>query len=247
LQLPEVLRALSGRPFSQLSWYAVSISLAVILIRMLWIFPATYLPRLLFRSIRERDPYPAWQHVTIVGWAGMRGVVSLAAALALPLKLENGSPFPGRELILFLTFAVILATLVLQGLSLSPLIRWLGVKDDLAAEEEERTARLKANQAAIARLDELTQTKSINPDIVQRLRIEYQDRLRQLEVCAPEVSAEPRRLFSSEYERLSHEALGVERKTILRLRNEMIINDEVHRRIQRDIDLAEVRLSQPTR
>src|SRR5207249_7530013 len=86
LQLPEVLRALSGNAISirQLVWYALVISLAVILIRILWVFPATYLPRLLFKTIREKDPYPSWRHVTIVAWTGMRGVVSLAAALALP-------------------------------------------------------------------------------------------------------------------------------------------------------------------
>src|SRR6266513_3255330 len=130
LQLPEVLRHLSGRSIPQLVWYAFVISLAVIIIRILWVFPATYLPRLIFKSIRDRDPYPAWQHVTIVAWTGMRGVVSLAAALALPLTLQNGAPFPGRPTILFLTFSVILATLVLQGLSLPAVIRWLRVEDD---------------------------------------------------------------------------------------------------------------------
>src|SRR6266850_4936077 len=98
LQLPEVLRNLSGQPIAPLVGYATAISLAAILIRILWVFPASYLPRLLFKSIRDRDPYPAWQHVTIVAWTGMRGVVSLAAALALPLS------FPARDLILFLTF-----------------------------------------------------------------------------------------------------------------------------------------------
>src|SRR5206468_8038243 len=127
--------------------YALLISLAVILIRILWVFPATYLPRLLFKSIRERDPYPAWQHVTVVAWTGMRGVVSLAAALSIPLTLQNGAPFPGRDLILFLTFIVILATLVVQGLSLPWLIHRLGIEDDKAAEKEEREARLNANRA----------------------------------------------------------------------------------------------------
>src|SRR5207244_864393 len=135
LQLPEVLRALSGNAISirQLVWYALVISLAVILIRILWVFPSTYLQRLLFKVIREKDPYPSWRHVTIVAWTGMRGVVSLAAALALPLMIQDGSPFPGRDLILFLTFIVILATLVVHGLSLPPLIRWLGIKVDGAA------------------------------------------------------------------------------------------------------------------
>src|SRR3989442_6355246 len=183
LQLPEVLRALSGNaiPIRQLVWYALVISLAVVLIRILWVYPATYLPRLLFRTIREKDPYPSWRHVTIVAWTGMRGVVSLAAALALPLTIQDGSPFPGRDLILFLTFIVILATLVVQGLSLPLLIRRLGIEDDGAAETEEREARLKANQAALARLNEIFESDPAKADAWQRLRIEYEDRIRQLE------------------------------------------------------------------
>jgi CPA1 family monovalent cation:H+ antiporter len=245
LQLPDILRALSGYSIGRLVWYGTVISLAVIIIRVLWVFPATYLPRILFPSIRTRDPHPRWEYVTIVAWTGMRGVVSLAAAMALPLAMNDGSPFPGRPLILFLTFTVILATLVIQGLSLPPIIRWLGVEDDHAIEEEEREARLKGNEAALARLNEIADSGKIPENIVQRLRVEYEDRLRQLEVCESENDEMPRGLFSSEYEHLSHELLLVERKTIIELRNERVINDEVLRRIQRDIDLAEARLHHP--
>src|SRR5207248_4580335 len=155
-------------PISQLVWYALVISLAVILIRIFWVFPATYLPCLLFKTIRASAPYPSWRHVTIVAWTGMRGVVSLAAALALPLTIQNGSPFPGRDLILFLTFIVILATLVVQGLSLPPLIRRLGIEDDGAAETEEREARLKANQAALGRLHEIAERDPAKADALER-------------------------------------------------------------------------------
>src|SRR6266576_6919600 len=129
LQLPEVLRALSGNAISipRLVWDALLISFAVILIRILWVFPATYLPRWIFKKLCKHDPHPKWQHVTIVAWTGMRGVVSLAAALALPHTIRDGSPFPARALFLFLTFIVILAVLVGQGLSLSPRIRGLGI------------------------------------------------------------------------------------------------------------------------
>lgn len=244
LQLPEVLSALSGHsiPVHRLVWYALLISLAVILVRILWVFPATYLPRLLFRKLCRHDPYPPWRHVTIVVWTDMRGVVSLAAALALPLTLRNGSPFPGRDLILFLTFVVILATLVLQGLSLPPLIRWLGIQDDRSMEKEERDARLKANQAALTRLNEIGERDPAKDDALQRLRVEYEDHIRQVESAEPESAGTPLRLFSSEYERLSHEALQIERVTIIKLRNQDVISDEVLRRIQRDIDLAEARL-----
>jgi len=129
--------------------------------------------------LRKRDPYPAWQNVAIVAWTGMRGVVSLAAALAVPLTLSDGSPFPGRDYIFFITFCVILATLVLQGLSLPGLIRRLGVVDDGLETMEERTARLKANEAAVAYLAEVD--SQFPADIVERLRAEYDDRIRQLE------------------------------------------------------------------
>lgn len=244
LQLPEVLSTLSGRSVSvaKLAWYALLISLAVILIRILWVFPATYLPRLLFRAIARHDPYPSWRHVTIVAWTGMRGVVSLAAALALPVQLPNASLFPARELILFLTFVVIVSTLVLQGLSLPWLIRWLGLRDDRSMEREERTARLKANQAALETLQQVAERDPAKTDALQRLRVEYEDHIRQLEGEEPQSAGTPLRLFSSEYERLSLEALRVERASIIRLRDANVISDEVLRRIQRDIDLAEARL-----
>jgi CPA1 family monovalent cation:H+ antiporter len=244
LQLPEVLSVLSHDPIPvhRLVWYALLISLAVILIRILWVFPATYLPRLLFRRLCRHDPHPPWRNVTIVAWTGMRGVVSLAAALALPLTVRDGSPFPGRDLVLFLTFVVILATLVLQGLSLPLLIRWLGIEGDLSMDQEEREARLKANKAALTRLDELAERDPAIDDALQRLRVEYEDHIRQVEGAEPENAGTPLRLFSSEYERLSHEALQIERMTIIKLRNQDVISDEVLRRIQRDIDLAEARL-----
>ncbi len=244
LQLPEVLGALSGHSLSvqKLTWYALLISLAVVLIRILWVFPATYLPRLLFGRIRRRDPYPSWRHVMIVAWTGMRGVVSLAAALAVPLKLNDGSPFPARELILFLTFIVIVATLVVQGLSLPVLIRSLRIQEDRSMEKEERDARLKANRAALDKLNAIAERDPAKADALQRLRVEYEDHIRQLEGAEPQSAGTPLRLFSSEYERLSVEALRVERISIIKLRDADVISDEVLRRIQRDIDLAEARL-----
>jgi CPA1 family monovalent cation:H+ antiporter len=176
----------------------------------------------------------------------MRGVVSLAAALALPMTFENGKPFPGRDLILFLTFVVILVTLVVQGLSLPLLIGWLGVKDDGSAEKEEIEARLKANQAALTRLNEIANSRKVNPDTINHLRVEYEDRIGQLEISEPADNHTQRGLFSSDYDWLAHEALATERRMIIQLRNEQVINDEVLRRIQRDIDLAEARLRNST-
>ncbi|HEX4263669.1 MAG TPA: Na+/H+ antiporter [Verrucomicrobiae bacterium] len=245
LQLPTVRQAAGGHelPKSELIFYALLISLAVIVVRILWVFPATYLPRLIFKKLRERDPYPSWRHVVILAWTGMRGVVSLAAAMALPETKEDGTPFPGRDLILFLSFVIILATLVVQGLSLPPLIRWLGVEDDDSLEREERKARLAANKAALARLSQIAEHDAAKSDALKRVRIEYEDRISQLEVSQSDHHKNHRlRLFSQEYERLSREGLKQERETILQLRNKDVINDEVLRRIQQDIDLAEARL-----
>jgi CPA1 family monovalent cation:H+ antiporter len=244
LQLPEILPNLSNDhlPVPVLIWYAALITLAVIIVRILWVIPVTYLPRLLFKKLRLRDPYPKWQHVAIIAWTGMRGVVSLAAALALPIHRADGTAFPGRDLILFLTFVVIFATLVLQGLSLPFLIRWLGIEDDGAVEKEEREARLLANQSALAWLKELTEPDAPKLDALNRLRIEYEDQILQLQSSDLQKVGAPLRLFSSEFQSLSLAALQLERKIIIRLRNAGTISDEVLRRIQRDIDLAEARL-----
>ena len=161
----------------------------MIVIRILWVFPAAYLPRLIFKKLCGAILIPSWRHVTIIGWTGMRGVVSLAAALAIPLRSKTANLFPDRDLILFLTFIVILATLVVQGLSLPLLIRWLGVKDDGSMEKEEREARLKANQAALARLNEIGEREPAKADALQRLRVEYEDHIRQVEGAEPKMPA----------------------------------------------------------
>jgi monovalent cation/hydrogen antiporter len=243
LQLPAVVQALSNHSKWQLFGYAAAVSLAAILVRLLWVFPAAYLPRWLSQGLRQRDPYPDWRAVTIIAWTGMRGVVSLAAALALPLTTREGTPFPGRDLILFLTFSVILATLVGQGLSLPLLIRWLGLEDDRLAEREECAARLQANRAALARLEEVAGSAALRPEPLQLLRAEYAERIQVLSAaCSLDGEGGPPRLYSPAYEELAREALRVERATLLRLRNERVINDAVLRRIQHDIDLAEARL-----
>jgi CPA1 family monovalent cation:H+ antiporter len=182
----------------------------------------------------------------LIAWTGLRGADSLAGALAIPLVLANGQPFPGRDLILLLTFCVIFATLVLQGLSLAPLVRLLKIKDDRVTEKEERLARLKANEAALARLEEIASSKRARPRTVERLRSEYEDRIRQLRSEVPDEESVSR-LFSEDFEELAREVLQTERDTVIQLRNEEAINDQALRRIQRDIDLAEARLRRPAR
>ncbi len=197
----------------------------------------------LSRKLRARYQIPPWQDVAVVGWAGMRGVVSLAAAFALPLALSNGSPFPGRDYILFFAFSVILATLVLQGLTLPYLIRKLGITHDGEADEEERRARLEANKAAIELIEELRANGKFSPDTVGRLRAEYDERVEQLQLCAENPDDCRGEIATPQYQRLQREALRIERQTIIRLRNERVINDDALRRIQRDLDLAEARLT----
>jgi len=174
----------------------------------------------------------------------MRGADSLAGALAIPFVLPNGQAFPGRDLILLLTFCVIFATLVLQGLTLAPLVRWLGVVDDHVTEKEERLARLKANEAALERLEELETSSRARRQTVERLRSEYDDRIRQLQIEDPDGESVSR-LYSPDFEELAREMLQTERDTVIALRNEEAINDQALRRIQRDIDLAEARLRRP--
>jgi NhaP-type Na+/H+ and K+/H+ antiporter len=243
LQLPSILQSLAGDSFLHLGKIALAISATVVLVRIAWVFPAAYLPRLFSKKIRAREPFPPWRNLAIVAWSGMRGVVSLAAAFALPLAVNESTPFPGRSYILFLTFCVILTTLVFQGLTLPLLIRRLGVKDDGVTDEEERLARLEANKAAIELIETAALDSGISDEIVNRLRAEYNDRIEQLRLCCESLGDRSGRIATLDYQKLQQRALDEERKTIIRLRNEQTINDDALRRIQRDLDLAEARLT----
>jgi Na+/H+ antiporter len=242
LQLPGILRALSGESLGTLIGHGALISAAVIISRILWIIPSAYLPWVLSKHTRQREPKPRWRNVILISWTGMRGVVSLAAAFALPFTLPDGSPFPGRNYILFFTFCVILATLGLQGLTLPSLIRILRVKDDGTTDDEERTARLAANEAAIAYLEKLCLEDGATPEILRRLRAEYDDRIAQLQRCAKQAGDRRGEVATPEYQRLQQQALDIERQSIITLRNNLTISDAALRRIQRDLDLAEAQL-----
>ena len=174
LQLPGILDGIEEVATGDLILDGALIAATVIAIRMLWVFPFTYGPRYLVPSPRRGHPSPPWQHTLLIAWTGMRGAVSLAAALALPLVTDAGADFPNRDLVIFLAFSVILATLLIQGLSLPPLIRLLGVDDvDDTLEREEVDARRRAAEAALARLEELTEEDWVRDDTAERLRGAY--------------------------------------------------------------------------
>ena len=239
LQLPTVLDGLEQTDsVGTLAYYAVAVSVTAIVVRVLWVYPATYLPRLLFRSIRERDPSPSPRHVAIVAWTGMRGVVSLAAALAL------GPDVPQRELLIFLTFCVILATLVLQGLTLPLLIRVLRVGAEADTEHEETEARLRASQAALTRLEQLAGDDSAPEDLIDRLRIQYERRTQSLATHKAALIGTDGHERTRVYEQLQNEMIDAERATVLQLRDDGVINDEILHRIQRDLDIERTRLDE---
>jgi len=245
LQLEGIMERLSERtPYSvpELVLYGALVSLAVILARFLWVFPATYVPRWVSRRVRQRDPSPPVRQVMVIAWTGMRGVISLAAALALPLTTAGGEPFPGRDLILFLTFCVILATLVVQGLSLPVLIRALGLEDDGSQEREEIEGRIEVANAALARIEELLQEDWVREDTAERVRGLYNYRRSRFAARSDGADEDGLEERSAAYQRLLSELLRAQRTTLIQLRNEGRIGDEVMHRIERDLDLEETRL-----
>jgi len=238
LQLRRIIDALSGISTLKLTGYAVLVCAAVILTRLVWVPVFTYLPRFLFRSVREHDPYPPWQWPAIISWAGIRGAVSLAAALALP------NDFPQRGLIVFLTFAVIVSTLVLQGLTLPAMIRVLNVSDDGKAEREDAKARIRAAEAALARLEELVDDGAIRPETAERLRGLLNFRRNRFGARFDDSDDGEIEEQSIAYQRVMRDLLDAERDELVALRNRGVIDDTVMHRVQRDLDLEAARLDQ---
>jgi len=157
----------------------------IVIARFAWVFPATYLPRVLSKRLRERDPYPPWQWPFVIAFTGVRGAVSLAAALALPFALPSGEGFPYRDLILFVSFGVIFVTLVGTGLLLPAVVRWLGVAKDgrsehVAEHEAEIAARREALDAALKSLDAMTDDRELSDEVVKLLRARHEIRSNQL-------------------------------------------------------------------
>jgi monovalent cation/hydrogen antiporter len=242
LQLHPILSGIGGRPAAQLLAEAAAVGAVVIATRLAWGFTIPYVIRFLDRRPTQVARRVGPRQRLVASWSGMRGAVSLAAALALPLEVRSSQPFPERSLIVFMTFAVILATLVLQGLTLPSLIRRLGVTDDGTEAREELRGRLGATDAALARLEELAVEDWTRDDTVERMRGLYQFRRRRLKARAGYVEDDGYQDRSLAYQRLVRELLEAQRGAIVRLRNEGTISNDVMHRIERDLDLEDSRL-----
>jgi Na+/H+ antiporter len=240
LQLPTILQEIVGYSAWSLFVSAAAVSGVVIVTRILWVFPAAYLPRALSAKLRKRDPYPSWRNITVISWCGMRGIVSLAAALALPLTTASGDPFPHRALILFLAFSVILVTLVVQGLSLTPLIKFLGLSEE-ATEEEVLEARRLSLEAALIEIDKLATRGELSEAGVNLLRQRYRHMLRVLDDKDKEAGD------LQGHTRLIGVALSAERKILRELMRNGVISDVIFRRLDRDLDLQFARLDEGIR
>jgi monovalent cation/hydrogen antiporter len=242
LQLHPILSGVSGYSAASLLGQAALVSAAVIVVRILWGFTVPYLIRLIDRRPAQVARRVGPRERLVAGWSGMRGAVSLAAALALPLETRTGQAFPQRNLIVFMTFAVIFATLVLQGLTLPSLIRRLGLHRDDSEEQEEVRGRISATDAALARLEELAGEDWTRDDTVERMRGLYQFRRRRLKARGGFVEDDGSQDRSLAYQRLVRELLEAQRQAIVQLRNQGAISNEVMHRIERDLDLEDSRL-----
>jgi CPA1 family monovalent cation:H+ antiporter len=243
LQLPYVLQGIRGLSLRELILYGGLFSVLVILLRLLWTYPGArfaYLIRM--RILHQPEQQPGLRGIFIVGWAGMRGVIALAAAIALPQTFGDGALFSQRNMIVFLAFSVILVTLVLQGLTLPPLIRWLGLSGAAGPDTEEEDARRVVLQAALKYLEE--SEKNDKPEYIEIYKdITHHYRTRLATVAGTETLGDVS--TPAEYRRhieLSRELLRVERQTAVRLRNQGRINDESLRKLEHELDLSEAHL-----
>ena len=231
LELPHVVDAIRDEPAGEVAAAAVAVSAGVVLIRIVWVYAFMFGPYVL----GGRAPRAKWRHVAVVSWAGMRGAVSLAAALAIPFDV------PQRDLLIFLAFVVILVTLVGQGLTLPALIRFLDLPDDASAEREDAKARVFAADAAVARLDELEREDWVREDTAERMRGLYAFRRNRFEgrLDGTRVDVEAQ---SQAYQRLRRELLQAEELAVIDLRTRGVIADDVMHRVLRDIALEVQRL-----
>lgn len=237
IQMSDVLAALARYSVAELMVWGLAVSAVAILVRFAWVYPVAYLPRWLSGSLHENEPQLRKRELAIISWCGMRGIVSLAAALALPATLPGGEPFPHRDLVIFLTFFVIAVTLVGQGLSLPSLIRRLKVGSDWSMQTEQQRVRGAMSAAALAAIDDMMRNEGAPGEWADRLRLEMADRIT---LAAPEgLEVTPRSDLEA---RLRHAALLAERAELIRLWRDNEISDEVMHHLEEILDYQEAHL-----
>ncbi len=246
LQARTLIDRIGDHSISDLAISAIVVSAVVITTRFVWVYPATYLPRWLFPPLKRRDPSPPWQLPFVLAFTGVRGIVSLAAALAIPFATANGQHFPNRDLILFLTFSVILVTLVGQGLLLPAVIRALGLAHAGRLERhsdsvEEHKARRQGIEAAIERLDRIASERNLSEKIVQPLRVRHRERLKHIEHRSD--GNEGHRKLTECHDEIERLLIATERERVNELFRSGMLKDEARRRIERELDLREVDLA----
>jgi CPA1 family monovalent cation:H+ antiporter len=243
LQVPFVLRGLGRYGVGAACLYAVGVFVVVVVARFVWVYPATYVPRLFSARVRRREPDTNWTAPVIVGWAGMRGVVSLAIAFSIPLRMHDGTPFPGRNLVLFLTFTTVIGTLVVQGLTLPPLIRLMRLppRDVQAETLAEAQAQSEASEAAERRLDELLadDRNALPRPLADRLRAVLERRRNSVWERLGGVNETTGESADATYTRLSRDVIETERAVFVELRDRRSIDDEMMRTLLRRLDLEE--------
>jgi monovalent cation/hydrogen antiporter len=247
LQLRTIVKSFSAESFRSIIRGCLLVSGTVILVRILWVFISAYVPRAFSGRLRARDPYPDWQEPALISWVGIRGGISLAAALAIPTSLADGSHFPGRNEILILTFAVILATLVLQGLSLPRLLRWLNFAADDAERTEEQRAREAITGVALQYLVSAPKGDEIHRRAVEQLQDTYRNRAEGLELAREACPDNPEARYMNALVSLERELIRLQRTALIDLRDRGAINDAVLRRFQVLLDLEEARLEEDER
>jgi CPA1 family monovalent cation:H+ antiporter len=244
LQLPFILAEIRTMPTRILILDAAEFVVGVILLRLLWVYPGAYVAHLIRHYIQKQpETPPTFRGVFVLGWTGMRGVIALAAAIALPQTIANGSPFPQRNVIVFLTFCVIFVTLVVQGLTLPPLIRALGLSRPRAKNPEERRARCKMAKAALEHLDGIKEESAAFPEVYDDIRRYYE---RRLAFAQPEDGRDAD-LNGREYQQIYHSVANklraVERSTAIRMHRQREIPDNVLHTLERELDLLDMRFA----
>ncbi|MBN9385730.1 MAG: Na+/H+ antiporter [Chitinophagaceae bacterium] len=242
LQLPSIVRGLGEYSLGSAIVYGVVISVVAVFIRLLWVFPGAYLPRICFKKIRMREQRPEEKQVFIIGWSGMRGIVSLASALAIPYMLSKDIPFPHRNLILFITFVVILCTLVLQGLSLPLLVKWLKLEVQENEEEQQLSIRLRLATAVLDHITGEYGEEATSIDAFNRLKERYE---RMVQITSKKLEKEEGKeispTFLPRYRQLLLELVAVQRRELSQMRHDKLFSDELLRSKEFELDLEEAR------